>query len=100
MNLGILITTDRHLDHVIGITRAASAKGHKVSVFAMDSGTRFLNTLAFTQLCAEKNVVLSLCQHSASEHGVDVTGVSKEIVIGSQFNNAMMNNESDRIIVL
>ena len=100
MKLGILITTNHHLDHVIGITQAANMKGHKVTIFAMDAGARLLNTLDFTQLCKEENVVMSLCQHSASAHGVDVTGVSKEIIVGSQFNNAMMNSGSDRIIIL
>ena len=100
MKLGIIITTDRHLDHVIGITQAANAKGHEVSIFAMDSGTQLLEKAEFTQLCAVENVVMSLCQHSASEHGVNTEGVSKEIVLGSQFNNAMMNTESDKVISL
>lgn len=100
MKLGVIITTDRHLDHVIGITEAANAKGHEVSIFAMDSGTRLLEKPEFTQLCAVGNVVMSVCQHSASEHGVNTEGVSKEIVLGSQFNNAMMNSESDKVISL
>ena len=100
MKLGIIITTDRHLDDVIGITRAANAKGHEVSIFAMDAGTRLLGKTEFTQLCAVENVVMSLCQHSASDQGVVTEGVSKEIVLGSQFNNAMMNNEADKVISL
>ena len=100
MKLGIIITTDHHLDHLVGITRAASAKGHDVSIFAMDSGTRLLGYPEFTQLCTADNVVMSLCQHSASERGVNMEGVSKEIVLGSQFNNAMMNNEADKVISL
>jgi sulfur relay (sulfurtransferase) complex TusBCD TusD component (DsrE family) len=100
VKLGIIITTDRHLDHVIGITQTANAKGHEVSIFAMDSGTCLLGYPEFTQLCTAENVVISLCQHSASEHGVDTEGVSKEIVLGSQFNNAMMNNEADKVISL
>ena len=93
MKLGIIITTDRHLDHVVGITQAANAKGHEVSIFAMDSGTRLLENPEFTQLCAVENVVMSVCQHSASEHGVNTEGVSKEIDLGSQFNKDMMKSE-------
>lgn len=100
MKLGILITTDKHLDHVIGIARAASAKGHDVALFAMDEGTRLLREAKFTRLCEVENLTLSLCSHSAREYGVDTTGITKEIVIGSQFNNAIMNNQSDRVIVL
>ena len=99
MKLGILITTNKHLQHVIGIARAASAKGHEVSMFAMDAGTRLLLEADFVQLCGVDNLSMSLCNHSATEQGVDTSGITKEIVIGSQFNNAMMNNQADRVIV-
>ena len=100
MKLGILITTDKHLEHVVGITHAASKKGHEVILFAMDEGTWLLNKTEFTRLCEVENSTISVCHHSADAYGVDTTGISKEIVIGSQFNNAMMNNQADRVIVL
>lgn len=100
MKLGILITTDRHLDHILGISRAACAKGHELAIFAMNEGTRLLNFPEFIQLCELENTTMSLCNHSATELGVDTTGISKEIIVGSQFNNAMMNNQSDKVIVL
>ena len=100
MKLGIVVNSERHLDHIIGLVKAASRKGHSVSIFAMDTGTRLLGRTEFTQLCAEDDVVMSLCQHSADEQGVSTDGISKEIVLGSQFNNAMMNSEADRVVVL
>ena len=100
MKLGILITTTKHLDKIIGIAHAANAKGHEVSIFAMDEGVKLLCDPKFTQLCTLDNVVMSHCNHSASEQGVDVSEMSKEIVTGSQYNNAMMNNQSDRVIIL
>lgn len=99
MKLGIVITSDNHLEHIVGLTMAANAKGHEVSIFAMDEGTRLLGRTEFTQLCTEDNVMMSLCRHSAEEQGVGLTGVSKEIVLGSQFNNAMMNSEADRVLI-
>lgn len=100
MKLGILVTTDRHLDKITGIASAADEKGHEVSIFAMDDGVKLLREAEFTKLCELDNVVMSLCNHSAAEREVDTSGVSKEIIVGSQFNNAMMNNQSDRVIVL
>ena len=99
MKLGIVVTTDRHLDHIVGLTKVASKKGHEVTIFAMDAGTKLLGETEFTQLCSEDNVIISLCQHSASEHGVNMEGISIEIVLGSQFNNAMMHSESDKVVV-
>ena len=100
VKLGILITTDRHLNHIEGISRAASAKGHEVVIFAMNEGSKLLDSLEFIQLCELDNTTMSLCKHSATEFGVDTAGVPKEIVIGSQFNNAMMNTQADKVIVL
>ncbi len=100
MKLGILITTDRHLNHILDISRAASAKGHEVTIFAMNEGAKLLANSEFIRLCELDNTTVSLCNHSATEFGVDTTGISKEIIIGSQFNNAMMNNQADKIIVL
>ena len=42
MRLGILVTTDRSPEIVRGITLAALAKGHTVTIFATDEGTRLL----------------------------------------------------------
>lgn len=99
MKLGIIVSSDRHLDHIVGIAKSAVAKGHGVSIFTMDTGTRLLGNTEFTQLCSDENVLMSVCQHSADENNVDLSGLSKEIVQGSQFNNAMINNESDHVII-
>ena len=99
MKLGILVTSDKHLRHVLEMIKAASRQGHEVSVFCMDMGTKFLEQIAFRELCKLGGVTLSLCRHSAEEHGVDVSDLSKDIVAGSQFNNAMMNHESDHVVV-
>ena len=50
MKLGILVTTDKHLEHVLGIARAALAKRHEVSVFLMDTGTHLVADPTLTGL--------------------------------------------------
>lgn len=100
MKLGILTNTNKHLNHLVGITKAACSKGHEVSIFAMDEGTELIGRDEFSDLCKLQNVSISVCRHSAEERGVDTSCVSNEIICGSQFNNAMMNNEADKVIVL
>ena len=100
MKLGILANTNKHLNHIVGITKAACDKGHEVSIFAMDEGTELVGKSDFKDLCKLDNVSISICRHSAEERGVDTSRISNEIICGSQFNNAMMNNESDKVIVL
>ncbi len=100
MKFGILVNTDLHLEHLAGLTRAASGQGHEVVIFAMDRGTHLTKHREFVELCRLPRVTISLCRHSAEEHGIDVEGIPKDIVCGSQFNNAAMAHEADRVLVL
>jgi predicted peroxiredoxin len=100
MKLGILVNTDKNLDAVQGITKAALAKGHEVILFNMDAGTKVVGTPVFAELCKTKGVTVSFCDHSAKHMGVASEGLPSEIVCGSQYNNAVMQHESDRVIVL
>lgn len=106
MKLGILINTARHLDEVVGISRAAVARNHQVIIFAMDEGVKLMQTQALTSLAALEGVSVSVCDHSAEMYGVNTEGQSPkmvlgtEIVCGSQFQNAKMNHNADRVIVL
>ena len=100
MKLGILVTTDKHLEHVLGIARAALAKRHEVSVFLMDTGTHLVADPALTGLAQLPGVKIGLCDHSAKMHGIAMDGLPTQIACGSQFQNAMMNHNADRVISL
>ncbi|MBI5741416.1 MAG: DsrE family protein [Nitrospirae bacterium] len=100
MKLGILITTDKQLDAVLGITNAALAKGHTVTLFNMDDGTKLLGSPAFSKLCKTEGVTVSFCDHSAKHINIATEGLPSEMVCGSQFDNANMNHDSDKVIVL
>lgn len=100
MKLGIFVNTNRHLEHIIGITKAALAKGHEVIIFNMDDGTKLLGDTRFQELCQTKGVSVSFCDHSAKGLNVSTEGLPQEIVCGSQYNNAMMMHDVDRTIVL
>jgi predicted peroxiredoxin len=100
MKLGILITTDRHVDDAVGITKAAMAKGHEVILFNMDAGTKLLGNPAFTELCKTGGVKMAFCDHSAQREKVSKEGIPEEVVCGSQFNNAVMMHDADKVINL
>ncbi len=100
MKLGMLINTAKHLDQVVGICRAALAKNHQVIIFAMDEGTRLLENEVFVSLAELDGVSMSLCDHSAKMCGARVEGLPPKIVCASQLNNAMMNHNADRVVVL
>lgn len=100
MKLGILVTTDRHLKHILGLTGAARAKGHDVVIFAMDDGVRLLDDKSFADLAGQDNVSMSFCSHSARDKSVETEGRPEAITVGSQLNNAMMAQAVDRLVNL
>jgi predicted peroxiredoxin len=100
MKLGIVVNTDKNLDAVRGITKAALAKGHTVDFFNMDDGTKLVRSPIFAELCKTPGVTVSFCDHSAKYTGVTMEGLPKEIVCGSQYNNAVLLHEADKVIVL
>ena len=100
VKLGILVRSDKHLEYLVGLTRAAVAKGHEVTVFATDSGVRLLGSPACADLCQLRGVAMSVCEHSAKTHHVPAEGLPKEIVRGSQYDNAVMVQWADRVVVL
>ncbi len=100
MKLGMLVNTNKHLEDVIGLTKSALAKGHEVIIFTMDEGTKLLENPSYADLCKMQGVTMSFCDHAAKKLGAKTEGVPSEIVCGSQYNNAAMDHESDRVIVL
>lgn len=100
MKLGILVTTDLHLEAILGIAGAALAKGHTVAIFATDTGTRLLADPRLGALGARPGAALKYCVHSAALLGVRPQGAPGAIGEGSQLDNAVMVAESDKVIVL
>ena len=91
--LGILVNTDKNGDDVVGVVKAARAAGHEVTIFMMDDGTLLADELA--KACAG-DASLSYCDHSAEPRGVkDVEGAAA----GSQYQNAVMMHEADKVVV-
>lgn len=100
MKLGIILNKDTHLEHLIGVTMAAIKAKHEVMIFVMDAGTRLLQNQKLIDLSNSEDVSVSFCSHSASELGVNADDIADSIACSSQLNNAMMNTESDKVIVL
>jgi predicted peroxiredoxin len=100
MKLGILVNTDRHEEELVGLTRAAVARGHEVNIFIMDDGVRLLTTPSVTDLCNSPGVQMSYCDYSTKQIGVSTAECHGNIVCGSQYDNATMQHEADRVIVL
>lgn len=101
MNIGILVTKEQYKNHLIGIAKAALKRGHRVSIFLMDSGVRLVKDQEVTDLKKLAGVItFALCEMNLKREGLSERDVPEGIICGSQYNNAVMNHESDRVILL
>ncbi len=94
------MNTDRHLEHVHGLVRAATEKNHEVLIFVMDTGTKLLENDVFIELSSFPGVSMSFCDLNAGQQDVRTDDLPEEIICGSQLNNSMMIHDADRVIVL
>lgn len=74
-SLGIFVTNPEQMQHVVGVTKAAVAKGSKVKIFFSWYGTKLAKTPEFPALCAMENVDVSICADSYKKAGFDVEDV-------------------------
>ena len=68
-NLGIFVTNTKNLAHVIGITKAAKAKGNDVKIFFTWKGTLLAKDPQFPELCNIADV--AICADSYKKMGYD-----------------------------
>lgn len=95
--LGILVTKHKDLDHIAGIVRAARSAGHPVRIFLNDEGVRFSLDREFLELLAPGGVEVAVCDHFREKLGIEQR--SEGVTYGSQYDNAVMMHESDRVLV-
>lgn len=79
-SLGIFVTTPDSLNHVMGITKAAKAKGSAVKVFFTWKATNLAKDPAFPELCELADDV-SICVDSYKKQGYDIEDIPKGLTI-------------------
>jgi peroxiredoxin family protein len=100
MKLGIMVTTDRHLTHLAGITRAAVARGHEVVIFNTDEGVRLIRDPEYQCLGELPGVRMSFCDLMTDRHGVSKEGLPELCRQGNQYDNSTMAHNAQRVINL
>jgi fructose/tagatose bisphosphate aldolase len=95
--LGIMITKYANLEHITGVTKAARKAGHPVMIFMTDEGVKFTKDAKFLELLKMDGVDISVCDHSCER--LDIHDKTEGIGYGSQYNNAGMLHDSERILV-
>lgn len=95
--LGILVTKHKDLGHISGVVRAARRAGHPVRVFLNDEGVRFSRDPGFLELLSLGGVEVAVCDHFREKLGIE--DKAEGITYGSQYDNAVMMHECERVLV-
>jgi len=95
--LGILITKYANLDHIAGVVKAAIQAGHPVRIFVTDEGVKFTRDQEFLGLLDLDSVKVTVCDHMCEVLGVKEKAAG--ITYGSQYDNAGMLHDSERVLV-
>ena len=100
--LGILVSSGKHLDYVVGLVDAAHAKGKQTQVFFTGNSVHLTLEPEFARLAGKAKIWI--CDVSFRANGLhgredDVPGVDFKS-FATQGRNAEMLAESDRYIVL
>jgi len=100
--LGILVSSDKHLEYVVELVHAAHAKGKETQVFFTGSGVHLTLQPDFAKLAGKAK--LWICDVSFRANGYhgreeEVPGVDFKS-FATQGRNAEMLAESDRYVVL
>jgi hypothetical protein len=96
--LGILVSTNKHLDYVIKLTAAAHEKGKDVQIFFTGQGVLLTQDPDWEQLVGKAK--LAICDVSFRANGLsgDVPGLGFKD-FATQARNADMIAECDRYVV-
>jgi hypothetical protein len=95
--LGIMITRYENSDHIIGVVKAAQEAGHPVLIFMTDEAVKFTRDHEFVKTLTAYNVKLSCCDHNYKLFGY--RDKTEGVYYGSQFDNALMLQKSERILI-
>lgn len=97
MIVGLVLTDARAGPHLLGLARAAVAQGLRCRCFLTDSGVRLLADQGLLEMLRAGALRVDACEHSWSALGL---GQAPEgVKLRSQFQNAELARECDRVVV-
>lgn len=97
MIVGLVATDERAGPHLLGLAGAAVAQGLRCRCFLTDTGVRLLADPRLLTMLRAGQLRVDVCEHSWSALGL---GPAPEgVKLRSQFQNAELARECDRVVV-
>ena len=98
MRLGIVASHESVGPHLVGLAAAAAKRGWSCRVFLTDSAVRLAMSADLRRLAKSGAVRIDVCEHSWQHFSGQ--GNPEGTTLGSQFQNAELVRECDRLVVL
>lgn len=101
--LGILVPTNKHIDHLIGVARAAKKAGKALYIFFTHDGVLMTQDPKFRELADIAAGELALCNHSWEELEFSDQPIPPGMTdddLGSQSRHVALIEQCDRYIVI
>lgn len=101
--LGILVPTNKHIDHLIGVARAAKKAGKAIEIFFTHEGVLMTQDPKFQEIAEIATGALSLCNHSWEEFGFSGKPIPPGMTeddLGSQSRHVALIEKCDRYLVI
>lgn len=102
MRFGLVVTTEEFGHHVSGLLEAAIDRGWTCRCFLTDRGVRLLKYQPFKDLACAKQLKVNVCEHSWEMFGWETLqqdSGTEQIQMGSQYQNAELVHECDKVLV-
>jgi predicted peroxiredoxin len=100
MRLGFFVTEATHASTIIDLTRAAVKRGHEAVIFLTDDGVQLIRRRDIAELRNLEHVNMSLCNFSAQRRKIADSDIPDKVINGTQYQNSLMHNECDKIVML
>ncbi len=101
-SLGICVASDKNMEHVVGLAKAAKAAGKEVKIFLTGEGVKLTKDPRFPQLLEMGVGHVGVCEVSYIANGFQgqkIDGMRDKDFV-TQGRNAEMVDECDRYVVL
>ena len=102
-SLGILAPTTKHIDHLIGVTRAAKKAGKEVYIFLTHDGVLATQDVRYQELANIGPDVISLCNVRWEELGLKgkpIPAGMRSEDLATQSRHVSLIEKCDRYLVL
>lgn len=98
--LGIAVTTEKYMDHVLGFAQAAQNAGIDTEIFFTGDGVHVTQDSRFEQLLGKAKIgICEVSYFARGYRGVSLPGISDKDFV-TQGRNAEMVEECDRYLIL